>query len=928
MKRWIFALVVCLASAAWAEHPQVMVTPAYRDAVVAKIQQCPWAKEAYAALKARVDPYVERCQSDPTWMSSRLAMNWQTHYQTPICRNSKWVGGEGEAPVPTPRFAGARDWATNFSAPPEIADWKPYNDQGGKVWLLDKQTGQMEWVDPGLTGRTLESMNMRIMESGADAAFVYWISGDEKYAKYAADILWTYMDGFSYVTPPNLPSGDRSMTPIIGVTSFEVIHEDIATPLSESYDFLHDYLRKEGKDVTIIQKGLKRFADRLIEGGSGQGNWNLNAARIIAYAGLALESNESYDDGKGRPYYVDVVLNAQLPNKTGITHVIDQGYDPQTMLWPEAPGYGFGGTKDIVLIASLVGADPAGRKLLADPRLTRAILAQLALIYPNGWSVGVGDTTNTRINATALELLIAAAHQRDDSETEARLTPALRREIDMGGYDRGAQSSLLALTKYIGQLEPGGGSAEQQPRTYFATPLNIIMQRNAAADPRYALAAALYGTAGGHVHANGMAIELYGGGVILGADPGRGVSYWQPDHANYYSQPPAHNTVIVDGSSTYPIGAAQIALQPEALEPAFGENAVSPDFGFVEASFQYKKPAADQQRTLALVRTGPRSGFYFDVFRSRAQDQQGEFHDYLYHDIGRLQGVADAAGKPLAWTGSSDTFPSQPGLLKGYGYFQQVKWRDEAGDIQATFDSEVAGADGPKMALWMPGAADRRVFCALGPPDHAGRESLPKGTDAKPMAVLIVRQNGEAWRRPFVAVYEPYLGSDGPVIQSVTAAGTAANDGGLAACTVRTVDGRSILLAQDDQPTAAHVVDGCTMQGDLCAVERSESGIQEIYLGCGRSAGDGRVNISSQGDVPISAWLTRDGEGWRYSAGGPVRLRLVFAAAGGEKGGSASIVCGTSRFVFTIDSQQSGGGKICGVCDLPAASDAQLTLGQ
>jgi hypothetical protein len=105
-------------------------------------------------------------------------------------------------------------------------------------------------------------------------------------------------------------------------------------------------------------------------------------------------------------------------------------------------------------------------------------------------------------------------------------------------------------------------------------------------------------------------------------------------------------------------------------------------------------------------------------------------------------------------------------------------------------------------------------------------------------------------------------------------------------------------------------------------------GIQEIYLGCGRSAGDGRVSVSSQGDVPISAWLSRDGEGWRYSAGGRFRLRLIFAGHGGEKAGSATIVCGTSRFPFAIDLKQSGGGKICGECDLPAANDAQLMLGQ
>ena len=235
-------------------HPRILVTPDERAAIKAKIEQSPWAQKSYQALKARIDPLVEKCQGDPKFMSSRLFMNWQTHYTVPIVANSKWVGGDGNAPVPTPRFGGARDWATKYSAPARLEDLRPFNDKDGKVWLLNKETQKEEWADPGLTGRMFETVNERIIQTAADAAFVYWISGDEKYAKYASEILCTYMDGFAYVQPPRLPEGDRSMSRIIGVTSFEVIHEDIATPIAVSYDFLHDYLVAQGKDVTVIQR--------------------------------------------------------------------------------------------------------------------------------------------------------------------------------------------------------------------------------------------------------------------------------------------------------------------------------------------------------------------------------------------------------------------------------------------------------------------------------------------------------------------------------------------------------------------------------------------------------------------------------------------------------------------------------------------------
>ena len=499
-------------------HPQILIIPTDRESIKAKMEQYDWAKAAYAKFKIRVDDLVQRCQNDPQFMSSRLFMNWQTHYTVPVVRNSRWTGGEGHAPVPTPRFGGARDWATKYQSPARLEDLKPLNDNEGKVWLLNKETGSEEWVDAGQTGRMFETVNERIIQTAADAAFIYWLTGDERYANYASEILWTYMYGFSFVEPPKFAISDPGSARIIGFSSFEVIHEDIVTPLAECYDFLYDFLKKQGKDVALIQNQLKRMADRVIDGGGREGNWNLNQARIIAFAGLALEENGNYPDGKGRPYYIDTVLNCRLPAQTGLTHVIKEGYDLETALWPEAPGYSFGTTADIVRTASLMSGDPAGRAVLADPILPRAIMAQMGLIYPNGYATGLGDTYNPRLNTVALELLIADARRRSDAALEDRLTAALQREISSGNYDRSANANLVALTKYVAELKQVPPATSRESRTFFGKPLNVLIERNdSAGGPDYSLAAAMFGTAGGHVHANGLAIELYGAGLILGA---------------------------------------------------------------------------------------------------------------------------------------------------------------------------------------------------------------------------------------------------------------------------------------------------------------------------------------------------------------------------------------------------------------------------
>jgi Heparinase II/III-like protein len=818
----LLCTILSITLTARADHPELLTTNAQRDAIQSKIENSPWAKQAFAALKARVDPYVDRCQSDPQFISSRLFMNWQTHYTLPIVASSRWVGGEGSAPIPTPRFGGARDWATKYKAPDKLEDLKPFNDDHGKVWLFNSETKTSEWADPGLTGRMFETVNERILQTAADAGFIYWLNGDEKYAKYAGEILCTYMNGFSYVQPPRLPPGDRSMAGIIGVTSFEVIHEDVVTPISVSYDFLYDYLKSHGKDVTIIQTGLKRFANRVIAGGSAEGNWNLNQARIIAYSCLPLEDNAAYPDNHGRAYYDDVVLNAQLPNQRGINEVVTRGYDMQTAVWPEAPGYGFGTAKDLVLIATLADNDKSGKSLLSNPLLSRAILAQAQLCYPNGWSIGLGDTDNTRINTTAIELLIAAARNRGDADLESQLTAILDREIDSGNYDRSAQSNLVALTQYVGDLKPVSAKAVGPSRTFWGKPLNVFMQRNPGDDVNHSLAAAMYGTDGGHIHANGLTMELYGAGLVLGADPGRGSSYWQPDHADYYSQPPAHNTVIVNAHSTYPIGRQHNPMQLDFTEPADRAQPLSPNISVAQASFHYTDPAADQQRTLALIRIGPRSGFYFDVFRSRAAAGDKSFHDYLYHNVGQSLAISDANQKPLLLE-PTQLLNSSNGCLKGYDYFKNEKSTDYDGDIHATFSVDLPDAK-RSMSLWMPGQPNRKIFSLQAPPDHAAREACP-ALSTIPMPTLLVRQSGDAWAKPFIAVYEPYLDSDGPTIQSVHSVKL---DDDSAATIVQGKEFTAYLVQSNDSDKP-HTIDHHTFKGRFSALILHNNGATETY---------------------------------------------------------------------------------------------------
>ncbi|MDF7823615.1 heparinase II/III family protein [Pontiellaceae bacterium B12227] len=758
--------IALLALAASAKHPQLLTTADQHDEIVKKVESVEWAKSAFAKLQERIDGYMTETEKDPQWALSRLAMNWDTHYVTPITKGSRTIRGEGRAEVPTPRFAGARDWKTDYVRQQPIENLKPFNDKGGKIWLVNEKTGKEELVHPSITGHAIERINNEVMALAADAAFLYWVTGEKKYADFAAPILWTYMTGLAQTKKPViLDKGDKGPHRIIGTATYEVIHDGILHSIAVAYDFLYDYIQADNAiDGAIVEAGIKRFADRIIEGGGRTGNWNLHQAKKIAYGGMVLGSNSDYEDGKGREYYVDVALNADLPHQWGVTHVIREGYDQKTAIWPEAPGYAFDTTANIIEIALLLSNDPAGRKAMQNPILKKAVLDQRKQTYPPGYSHAMGDTSYARIEARAAELMLSWSLSEGDEQSVKEFAALLQGEVEAGKYDRNAQDSLLALTRYAAELPMVGKGVLKKTPTYFAEPVNLVMLENLSknGDDRYALGATMFGTKGGHMHANGLSVELYGAGYVLGFDSGRGSSYWQPDHNEYYRQAPSHNTVVVNGDSKYPShGTGTIAMQVEMVEPAFDQAAENQHLTYLTASFKHKSPKASQQRTLALVRINDTTAFYFDVFRSKTDKKdKDQYHDWFYH------GMADQMTVKKLRLKSSKQLTSKRGNMKGYDYFSEEQSAETDSTIRATFPLSIEGND-VAMDIWMLGQEDRRVYSVMAPANRGARHYVDEKYWDRLQPTMVVRQKGEAWNRPFVVVYEPSIQADGTKIRSV-----------------------------------------------------------------------------------------------------------------------------------------------------------------
>lgn len=861
-------------------HPRLMAGPADRARIQSNIRTVPWFATAYTALYNALPTYVNRHRTDPSWILSRMQMNWVTKFTVDTVVSERWSSGSGAAPVPTPRFGGARDWSTNYALDSGSAAL-PYNDDPagtGKIWMKDRTTGVYAWINPGLTGNLIENANENLMAQARDAAFVWWLTGDEAYAKFAADIFWQFWYGFSFKQSP--PNGASS---VCGSFTFEVIHDTIIESSAVTYDFLFPYLVAQGKDTALIEAQFKRVADREIAAGNPDGNWNVIQAKYLTHLALTLQPNAAYADGKGREYYVDVILNAALPKQTGLATVLATGYDQATALWPEAWGYGIGVTENITEVLSLLDRSGYGSQYFASGILPRAALVQFQMFYPHGWAANCGDSSGEKTSTLPMELLAASAQRRGDATTLAQMVGALQYATTLSsGYDRAANRGLLPLCFYLADLPTAQTTPPVQNRSFYAAPLNQWIMRTNTPDYRFSLGSSLAGTAGGHSQNQGLAMELFGAGMTIAPDPTRGSSYWQPDYLDYIDKPPSHNAVIVGGLSN-----AGGAFTTRAVEPATTAAPVSPNFGFVYADLSNSSPSsvsADQRRLIAHVLTSDTSGFYFDIFRSKLKSTTApsQFHDYLYHSIGQATTVSAVNGT-MPTLATSSVLTSTNGNQKGYDYFLNEKSAAFSGDFKTVFDIDSGNAaTSAQMTTWMLAQPDRTIFTATAPdPNVTG--SYPSVFNDLDMLTLIVRQNNNAWTNPFISVLEPSLNTVGPKVTAVQPLG-AFNSGNTIMVAVDSNVGDPSLpdttyLFSDDSG-ARQNSGNLAFKGTFGAIQVRDGTVSELYLGSGFEVTGSVYGVKAVStSVATSASLRAVGADWFCAAKAPVTATLPRSGA-------------------------------------------------
>jgi len=727
-------------------------------------------------LKGRIENVMSQVDKQPDWLYSRLQMFWNTHATDVFVNGETFVKSGGERAVePTVKFNGTRGTASSYNRP-KLEDLVPYDDdEQGSVTYINKVTGKMEKTSPAKTGCNIAGVNRQIMGIARDAARIYAATGDIRYGQMAAKVLDVYMKGIACRNVPTDLNHGHQQT-LVGMTTFEVIHEDIINELTQMYPLIKDLVKE---DQPIIESGFKKWAENIIANGVPHNNWDLFQADFIVKIALVLQDNQAYADGKGKQYYLDYIVNQNSIRQWSMNKLIDFGFDKKAKTWYESPGYSTTVLGTICDFANMLD-EKANIDLFAKrPILVDAVKTSAEYLFPNRMIAGFGDTHPNYLNTGGIDNILKYATRHKNKN--------LISEMNLFKNAVASNAPLTAIERYTSTM-------------FYAPNVSWLAMRTGM-DKQHDLMASLNGSLGNHAHANGISLELYGKGYVLGPDAGIGkYLYSGLDYAEYYSQMPAHNTVVVDGVSSYPVMMSQhgfkvIASYPEVSteQPAskkLSEQKVSyqkesdaqvESLGYMTyatVSFIEPETQAEQQRTTAVVKTSDKGGYYIDVFRSRKKEGGDKTHDYFYHNLGQKMQIVDAAtDKPIQMQ-PTDELAFAGGHLYAYSYIYNKVSAEMQNSIKAQFitkieDEKVVEAmDGQKeitMTMWMKPDENRTIFQALSPAnlEYERMPNQPYKVIDQPVLTFVARQKGEAWNHPFVCVYEPSSDTEPGDIASV-----------------------------------------------------------------------------------------------------------------------------------------------------------------
>lgn len=713
------------------ERPFILVKSSERDQILEKINTQSWANDIYFNLKLTADVQVKHFYKNPKAYIEKLPFNWSEK--------------------------------TKDNFPPFK---KTDHVENGKHRNLDNATDE-EWQPAELL--------IEHLQTAIDCSMMYYLTQDEKYAYVASSILYSFTKSVQQSQLSDWHGRGGWLFPYDGFREVRVIGYKV--PLV--YDFIATYLKNGGVSFDIIQNKkvsfpidelqnvCRTYADITINYGQTGSNHPVLESPSLVYNALAM------DDQNEREKLLSYFLTESTENQDAL-NVMALNYKNKGDIWPETSQYLNHSTEILAKLLLVVNRYKPSLKLGEQyPNILYALPRLDYFVYPNNEIVRWGDG-HRRAHAPyeAYENAYAIAKMDDLKELQEKFAPLINRAMVKGKYQRKSPEALFWYT----ETNTNDDVTIDLPRTDRVYHAGIVMQRNLSStnNPKDGLMCFVGGAHMVHGHAEGMNIELYGEGQVLGVDHGR-KRYGKDLHENYSRIFAAHNTVIVNGSSKGEGGWVNLGINSVELismEPKVGEEAVSPCHSFSQTSFEDdkgNKAEATQERTLALIRTSPTTGYYVDVFRSKSK-LPNEYHDYLYHNIGdklvfdnKDMDFIKTPERYMANT-NAEWIHNKQYRNPGWHFFKNVKTsKDYVKDVKATFNTKKISATDIFMQLHIPGFENRSYTKVKAPTTF----EAPEPYDNLQTPTLVIRNKGEAWKNPFVVVFEPFNENEDATIKSV-----------------------------------------------------------------------------------------------------------------------------------------------------------------
>ncbi|MCC3374783.1 heparinase II/III family protein [Cohnella sp. REN36] len=467
-------------------HPYIMVTQAQLDEAKAKIRTYDWAADYLDAIKRKADQWVDKTIYYPTKPAGQTT--WFVCGDTPLVYD--------------------------------------YDSPHRHLCPADGQYVTGDQVDAGwrFTTHTLNT------EAARNLAIVYALTGEEKYARKAKEILVRYAELY-----PSFPIQAQ-----YGKLFYQTLDEAVQMiQLVQAYDLIVPSGAMSEADQYSVEQNLFAASAKTLQGYDvGKSNWQTWHNAAIGAIGAALEDK--------------TLIDFSVSGRSGFEFQMNNSVLSDGFWYEGAIGYHFYAQSALFFHAQSLRN--MGYDLFANPNFKKTFDATLQYAFPDLGIINSNDSGKYPTNLGAPGRVVPMDYEAVYAEYADPIYGALLNQLynvkqrPRGGFVvPGNTSSGIAGEQavfYGNPVIPTTGTLPSYSHNFTGLGHSVI-RAGEGADQLYALVD--YGLHGGyHGHPDKLHLEIFGKGERLAPDLGI-PPYSNSMYTSYYKKTFAHNTVAVDG---------------------------------------------------------------------------------------------------------------------------------------------------------------------------------------------------------------------------------------------------------------------------------------------------------------------------------------------------------------------------------------------